>query len=91
MFLLWCVLGGLLLHFFESLLLDILVKPNYEKPVDTMQDIVDRRLTNVWPPFRTLSSVDYYRKNSSSEVERAYAELIIIAEVIFYCIEKYPF
>ena len=90
MFLLWCVLGGLLLHFFESLLLDTLVKQNYEKPVDSKQDVVDRRLTVIWAPYDSWSKVERL-KNSSSEVERAFGELIIIPKVIFCCIKKFPF
>ena len=90
MFLLWCVLGGVLLHFFECNILEILLKPNYEKPVETVQDVVDRRLTIVWPPFWTWSLVETM-KNSSSEVERARAELVIIPEVVFCYTEKFLF
>ena len=48
--LLWCVCGGLLLHMFEANFLTILVKPNYEKAIDTAQDVMDRGLTVIWYP-----------------------------------------
>ena len=50
-FLLWCVCGGFLLFFLECNFLTILVKPNYEKPVDTAKDVLDRGLTVVWYPY----------------------------------------
>ena len=67
--LLWCVGGGFLLHMFESTYLTMLMKPIYEKPVDTAQDILDRGLTIVWPPDTDSFGVD--------------SDRIIIAKVIF--------
>ena len=37
-FLVWAVMGTLLSHILECNFLTILIKPNYEKPVDTAQD-----------------------------------------------------
>ena len=48
--LLWCVFGGLLLHMLEANFLTILLKPVYEKSVDTAQDIIDRGLTVIYTP-----------------------------------------
>ena len=50
LFLLWCVCGGFLLHFYESLILDIILKKYYEDPIDTAQDVIDRGLTVIHPP-----------------------------------------
>ena len=43
--LLWCVWGGFLLHILECNYLTVLLKPVYEKPVDTPEDIIDMGLT----------------------------------------------
>ena len=48
--LLWCVCGGFLLHMFEANFLSILLKPSYEKAVDTAQDVLDRGLTVITYP-----------------------------------------
>ena len=64
--LLWCVCGGFLQHFYECSFLDILLKRNYEKPVDTAQDILDRRLAVLYIPG-TESRVAM-SKNSDSNI-----------------------
>ena len=48
--LLWCVCGGFLLHMLEANYLTMLVKPYYEKPVDTAQDVIDKGLTVIAYP-----------------------------------------
>ena len=50
--LLWCVCGGFLLHILECNYLSVLVKPNYERFIDTSLDIIDMNLTIIWPPGR---------------------------------------
>ena len=80
MFLLWCVFGGFLLHFFECRFLETLIKPDYEKPVDTAQDILDRDLTILYRPF-TSTFVDIMKK-SDSAVTRELAERIIVPKVL---------
>ena len=82
LFLIWCVFGGFLLWFFESLFLESLLKPNYEKAVDTAQDVVDRGLKVITAPG-TQSIVEML-KNSSSPVTRRLAEMTVVAEVIAY-------
>ena len=84
--LLWCVCGGLLLHMLEANYLTILLKPNYEKAVDTPQDILDRGLTVLNPPG-TKSLVEIM-KNSPSQITRELAEMIFVPDVIFYNIPK---
>ena len=80
-FLLWCVFGGLLLHFFECNLLDILLKTNYEKPVDSAQDVLDRNLTNISPPGFGSEMIDLIM-NSQSEIHRKIAERTVVPKVI---------
>ena len=43
--LMWCVWGGFLLHILECNYLTVLVKPVYEKPIDTAEDIIERGIT----------------------------------------------
>ena len=65
---------------FEANYLTILLKPNYEKPVDTAQDILDRGLTVLYPPgYSSLLEAD---KIDPLKIMRDLAERTIIAEVI---------
>ena len=66
----------------EANYLTILLKPSYEKPVDTAQDILDRGLTVIYPPGS--GSVVKIQKNSSSAVNRELAERTIVPKVIFF-------
>ena len=86
LFLLWCVCGGFLQHFYDSSFLDILLKKYYEDPVDTAQDVIDRNLTVIFPPGR--ESLVENLKNSLSNITRQLAERTEVVKVIFYRIEK---
>ena len=79
LFLLWCVCGGLLLHFLECNFLTILLKPNYEKAVDTAQDILDSGLTMLDIPG-TEAKVENNKK-SSSKVTRDLSTNTTVAKV----------
>ena len=62
--LMWCVWGGFLLHILECNYLTVLVKPVYEKPIDTAEDIIERGLRTIYGPGRksmleTLKSSPY--------------------------------
>ena len=79
--LLWCVCGGLLAHMLEANFLTILLKPVYEKPVDTALDILDRGLTVIsYPGAEALVE---RLKNSPFYVTRTLAERTIVPWVIF--------
>ena len=80
--LLWCVCGGFLVHMFEANYLTILLKPNYEKPVDTARHIIDRGLGLITYPG-TGSIVDAL-KNSPIKITRELAERTKVPKVIFY-------
>ena len=67
---------------FESNYLTMLMKPTYEKPIDTPQDILDRGLSIIYP-FGYESVIEDLR-NSPSEQSRALAEIIIVAKVILF-------
>ena len=64
----------------EANFLTMLLKPNYEKPVDTARDILDRGLTIILPPF-TNSKLEM-EKNSPLKIIRDLAERTIVPEVI---------
>ena len=76
--LLWCVCGGLLAHMLEANFLTILLKPVYEKPIDTAKDILDRGLTIIYPPG-TESLVELL-KNSPAYTTRTLAERTIVCK-----------
>ena len=79
LFLIWCVFGGFLLHFFESVFLDTLLIRNYEKPVDTAEDVRERNLTLVsYPGFEANVEMS---KNSPSAITRALAERTVVPKV----------
>ena len=80
-FLLWCVCGGLLLHMFESTFFSMLIKPVYETPINTAQDVLDRGLPVIYTPG-TESKVEI-EKNSPSSITRQLAERTIVPKVIF--------
>ena len=88
-FLLWCVCGGFLLHFFESSLLDILLKPNYEDPVDSAENILDRGL-KIAKGHITMAIVEDMKK-SPFPMTRRLAERTVVAKVIFCYCAKFPF
>ena len=77
--LLWCVCGGFILHFLECNFLTILLKPTFEPPVDTPQDILDRGMTIINIPG-TESNVEN-NKISFSKVTRDHAEVTIVPKV----------
>ena len=78
--LLWCICGGLLAHMLEANFLTILLKPNYEKPIDSAQDVIDSGLNLVWGPGQE-SYLDMY-KNSPSIIARKLAERTVVAKVL---------
>ena len=80
MLLFWCISGGFLLHFYESSLLDIILKQNYEKAVDTAQQLLDRGLSLIYPPG-SESLIEIW-KNSPSYITRTLAERTVVAKVI---------
>ena len=79
-FLLWCVCGGLLLHMFESTFFSMLMKPVYETPIDTAQDVIDRGLPVISTPYK--QSLLEKNKKSSAYTTRTLAERTIVPEVI---------
>ena len=73
---------------FEANFLSILLKPSYEKAVDTAQDILDRSLTVIYPP-ESGSTLEVL-KNSPSAATRKLALITVVPKVIFYFVEIFP-
>ena len=68
-------------HFFECSSLVILLKKNYEKPVESAQDVLDRDLRVVFTPG--TESIVEIMKNSPSAVNRALVKRTVVPKVIF--------
>ena len=81
--LLWCVCGGFLVHMLECNYLSILLKPTYEKPIDTSEDILERGLTVINAPGR--ESLVELKKKSPFNITRALAHRTIVAKVYYIC------
>ena len=81
----WSVCGGFLIHFIESNYLGILLKANYEKPIDTAQDFLDRGIRVLYSP-NSESMVEIWK---NSEEGRRIAESTYIPKVIFCYIEHF--
>ena len=65
----------------EANYLTMLLKPNYEKAIDTAQDVLDTGLTVIYAPG-TESMVEVL-KNSPAKITRELAERTIVPKVIF--------
>ena len=78
----WCVWGGFLLHILERNYLTVLVKPVYEKPIDTAEDIIERGITIINSPGR--ESIVETLKKSPFPLTRALAENTYVAKVVIF-------
>ena len=77
--LLWCVCGGLLLHMLECNYFNILLKADFEKPVDTAEDVRAKGRI-LWYPGYELYKEKLIKQNIS-EVTRDLAEMTHVAKV----------
>ena len=83
--LLWCVCGGFLFHMLGCNYFTMLVKANYEKPVDTVEDVIDRGLAILEIP--TMESIVEMLQNSPFYQTRILAERTIVPKVIICFID----
>ena len=79
-FLMWSVCGGFLLYFLTSNYLSVLMKPSYQKPVETSEDVIARNLTIIEGPG--AESVLEAAKNSPFPIVRELAKRTLVAKVI---------
>ena len=78
--LMWCVWGGFLLHILECNYLTVLVKPVYEKPIDTAEDIIERSIKIiVYPGHESKTEI---LKKSPFPLTRALAENTYVTKVV---------
>ena len=82
--LLWCVWGGFLLHILECNYLTVLLKPVYEKPVDTTEDVIERGLTIIRGP--NTGSLVEDEKISPFKSERQLGEQTYVSTVFILSI-----
>ena len=78
-FLIWCVFGGFLLHILECNYLTVLLKPNYERFIDSTSDIIEMNLTTLWPPGRETGINDL--RESPSVLANELAKRSYVAKV----------
>ena len=78
----WCVCGGFLLHILECNYLTVLVKPVYEKPIDTAEDIIERGLKII--DFPGTESMVETLKKSPFPLTRKLAENTYVAKVVIH-------
>ena len=83
----WCVCGGFLLHILECNYLTVLVKPVYEKPIDTAEDIIERGITILTGPGSESIFEDL--KKSPFPQTRKLAELTHVPKVNIVFILNY--
>ena len=77
----WCVCGGFLLYFLTSNYLTVLIKPSYDKPVDTAEDVITRNLSIIDFPGR--ESILEINKNSPFPIIRQLAERTYVTKVSY--------
>ena len=78
--LMWCVWGGFLLHILECNYLTVLIKPVYEKPIDSAEDIIERGIKIIDVPGR--ETMIEMLKKAPFPLTRALAENTYIAKVV---------
>ena len=78
--LMWCVWGGFLLHILECNYLTVLVKPVYEKPIDTAEDVVERGIQIINGPGR--EALVETLKKSPFPLTRKMAENTYVPKVV---------
>ena len=66
---------------FEANFLTILLKPSYEKPIDTAEDVFDKGVRVAWTPG-TMTKKEIM-KQSPSNITRLLSERTIVPKVIF--------
>ena len=72
----WGLFGGLLVYFFLANFLTVLLRPNYEKPVNSAKDIIDRRMI----PFVDDGAYFYrdYLVRSPNPLYQQLGEIVVI-------------
>ena len=67
----------------ESNYLTMLMKPNYEKPVDSADDIINRGLAVIYAPGFESTRMEILNDPTASDTAKTLAERTIVPKVIF--------
>ena len=66
----WAVFGGFILHFLLSNYLTVLLKPSFEEPVETVEDVIKRNLI----PF-FADGGEFYKQHFADSPDPNYREI----------------
>ena len=76
-FTIWAVFGGFILHFLLCNFLTVLLRPRYEKPVETTADIIERNITLIlWPE----AGWKEYHAASPDPISQEFSKRIVTAK-----------
>ena len=75
-FIIWAVFGGFILHFLLANYLTVLLRPSYEKPVDSIEDIIKRDLTVFMYPGSEIFR-EYFAAFSDPNYQEIARKLVI--------------
>ena len=70
LYLVWAIFGGFMLHILLCNFLSVLLKPSYEKPVDTAKDLIKRDII----PFYAPGS-EFWRQFFAASTDPIYQEV----------------
>ena len=60
-FTIWAVFGGFILHFLLSNYLTVLLRPSFEKPIDTAEDLINRNI-DVFTKSEKSETVEFWKQ-----------------------------
>ena len=90
-FTIWAVFGGFILHFLLSNYLTVLLRPGYEEPVNTVEDLVKRNITPfVYPTSEMIRRM--FAASSDEKYQKLSQRLIIPraeGDCIYNCNVRY--
>ena len=66
----WAVFGGFILHFLLCNYLTVLLRPRYEEPVDTVEDLIKRNITPFMVPYS-----ENFKQMFAASSDKNYQEL----------------
>ena len=76
MFLVWAIFGGFISHFLLANYLSVLLRPDFEKPVETAEDLIERDLTPFYQPGRDFL-IQFFAESPSPSFRQLSKTLII--------------
>ena len=78
LYLVWAIFGGFMLHILLCNFLSVLLRPSYEKPVETTKDLIDRDITPILVPGSEY--IVQFFKNSPNQDFQELSKRIYIAK-----------